>query len=331
MILTAVLICVYVSAASRDIQNYSADMDRKEQAVNEYTDVSRMSGTENLPKYSESFPNMPVVESGTIGCIHYNEYGFFEADAVSSPYEQKQNMLAATSPHFLPVMNYTASVLKTLAEEGGFDTIFVVAPNHEARGLPVTATYSDFETAFGTQKTDKQAMFMLLQDRRLKYSAGIDDRIIEEDHSAASQMPFIKYYLPDVQVVPLLISKMARVDEMDAIAEAIYEIGKKKKVFLLCSVDFSHYEPIEKTAVYDKETESAILNEDFNQLRSFDNAHVDSPESLYILARYGSYFADRKIELLDGVIMPESEMNRSVGYSYYVYVYTLVKNNYDYG
>ena len=312
MILAVVLICACASGVFTDPENPSENP-----SENSSGNPSAAEGAKQ-----QVIKNNTNNTNNTIKCIHYTEYGFYEADAASAPYELKGNILAATSPHFMPVMNFTASILKTVAKEGGFDTVFVVAPNHEARGLPFTATYADFETAFGTLETDKQALDMLLHDRRLKYSLGINDRIVEEDHSASSQMPFIKYYLPDVQVVPLLISKSARTDELEVIAEAIHEIGKNKKIFLLCSLDFSHYEPIEKTPVYDKETESAILNEDIDQIRSFDNAHVDSPGSLYVFSRYGSYFSDRKLDLMDGVIMPESEMNRAVGYSYYVYMYT---------
>jgi len=256
-------------------------------------------------------------------CLYYDNNGFYRADAISKPYQvQGSQLLSATSPHFMPAMDFTAGMLKAMAQKGNWDTIFVAGPNHKALGLPAIVSYADWETPFGMLRTDKQALDMLMHCRQLRYSIGTDDRIMEQEHSLSTLMPFIQYYLPGVKVVPLLLSKAALPEDLDAIAEVIYEIGKTKKVFLFCSVDFSHYESIDKVPVYDKETEDIIIKEDIGQLKRLSNAYIDSPETVYVFMRYASYYPDRRLELLDGVIMPESEINRAVGYSYYVYAYS---------
>ncbi|MCL2165515.1 MAG: AmmeMemoRadiSam system protein B, partial [Oscillospiraceae bacterium] len=121
-----------------------------------------------------------VDNSNRLQCLHYEENGFCKADAISKPYQTLgSSLLSATSPHFMPAMEYTAGILKTMALEGGWDTIFVIGPNHGALGFPVTVSYADWETPFGTLEADEEALDMLMRSRQLKSSAGADERIME--------------------------------------------------------------------------------------------------------------------------------------------------------
>jgi AmmeMemoRadiSam system protein B len=270
-----------------------------------------------LPEEEEAPAASPEPQE-LLECLYYEENGFFKADAAEA-YDAGGELRAATSPHFLPCMDYTAGVLKTVAAQGGCDTVFVVAPNHSGQGFPVTLSPLSWNTPFGVLETDREAVAAILGDSSLRGLAGEDAGRLEADHSASVQTPFIKCYLPDAKVVALLVGKGAAPETLDRLAEHIRGLGEDRRVFLLCSVDFSHYEPIEKVAGHDAETEAALLAGDAEALLAFGNEHMDSPQALRVFLRYGAALAEGAPRKLDGRVLPESEMSRAVGYSYYVY------------
>jgi AmmeMemoRadiSam system protein B len=258
-----------------------------------------------------------------IECIHYDERGFFKAVEKSGPYSIEGEMLAATSPHFLPTMSFTANILGTLAqEEKPGLTIFVVAPNHSGEGLPLIVSDRGWATPFGHLETDGDAVAAILGSPYLADKTDIDLFHLKTDHSAATLMPFIKYYLPDAQVVTILIGRDCGLGQLQALAEIIYETGRKKPVFTLASVDFSHYLYIGETAKRDEATDSLIRAGDVQAIKELDDGNMDSPESVIALMDYVAFFRDVQAERPDHVILPESEIEKDIGYSYSVYVFT---------
>ena len=82
-------------------------------------------------------------------------------------------------------------------------TIILIGPNHYERGdyRAVSSLYG-WETPFGTVEPESEIIGELVTDQLVK----IDEQVLAGDHSAAGIMPFIKYYLPDTKVVPILLS-----------------------------------------------------------------------------------------------------------------------------
>jgi phosphate transport system substrate-binding protein len=145
---------------------------------------------------------------------------------------------------------------------------------------------------------------------------------LQSDHSAATLMPFIKYYLPQAQVVSIILSRECRLEQLHALAEIIYETGRIKPVFVLASIDFSHYLHIEETAQRDAVTDALIQAGDIQAIKELGGGNIDSPESMITLINYTAHFPGARAERREHIILAESEIKQDIGYSYNTYVYS---------
>jgi AmmeMemoRadiSam system protein B len=76
------------------------------------------------------------------------------------------------------------------------------------------------------------------------------------EHSTETQFPFIKYYLPKVQVVELIYGDI----EYEKITKIIEEVLNEKENFVVISTDLSHFYNLEKAKQLDDICIDAIEN-----------------------------------------------------------------------
>ena len=258
-----------------------------------------------------------------LDCLHYDERGFLKAIENAAPYPIAGEMLGATSPHFLPVMSFTANILSTLAHEGEPErTIFVLAPNHAGEGLPIIVADRGWSTPFGYLEHDEAATAAILRAPELSDKIDIDLAHLQSDHSAATLMPFIKYYMPQARVATILLSRECPLEQLRALAKIIDETGRVKPVFVLASVDFSHYLHREETSGRDEVSDALIRAGDIKAIKELDSGYMDSPESVITLIDYAANFKDRQVERLEHIVLAESETAKDIGYSYSAYVFS---------
>jgi len=220
-------------------------------------------------------------------------------------------------------MSFTANILSTLAEEEQpRHTIFVLAPNHSGEGLPLIVADRGWSTPFGNVEVDEAATAAILHSPQLADKINIDLFHMQSDHSAATLMPFIKYYLPQAQVVTMLLSRDCPLEQLQALTEIIYAAGQVKPIFVLASIDFSHYLQIEETAKRDVITEALIQAGDIQAIKRLDGGNMDSPEGMITLLNYAARFPGARVERREHVIMAESEVRKDIGYSYGAYVFS---------
>lgn len=280
------------------------------------------------PAISQPLPEAaapPITGPGGpyLACLHYDEKSFQRALSMATPYQLNAPLLAATSPHFLPVMNFTANVLATLAEQQpDCETIFVLAPNHSGQGLPLIVADKGWSTPVGNLEVDSAAAAAILQAPGLAGKVDTDSYHLQSDHSAATLLPFIKHYLPDARVVTILLTKAATLEQLRELARIIYDIGTAKNIFVLGSVDFSHYLPIEEAAQRDEITRQLIYDADIEAIKRLDSGNMDAPEVLAALLYYTAYFSEARATQAEYTLLPESELKPDIGYSYQVYLFT---------
>ena len=273
------------------------------------------------------FGSLPVHGYSFLTCFHFEERGFLRAIEAARIYEIDGRILGAAVPHFLPVMSFTASLLKTVAaqeEESGqkIETVFLFGPNHSGEGLPIILTDHGWLTPFGPIKPDLDAVMAIEAAGGLGVRLNTDIIHLEQDHALATLVPFIKYYLPNVRVVTIMFSRGFGLRELLTLAEIIYGISQSRNVLLLASVDFSHYLDINETPLRDAFTDKIIRSYNFEVLKGLDSGYLDSPESMILLMAYALNFT-HEILLLDSIIMPESDILYNIGYSYHVYAFVL--------
>jgi AmmeMemoRadiSam system protein B len=275
------------------------------------------------PKAAEQSARPLSAHKEYLECLHYEEKGFLKALEKAAPYALEGRMLAAISPHFLPAMSYTANILATLAQNsGGSPTIYVQTPNHSGQGLPLLVADRGWSTPFGPLEADEEATAALLNYPQLAGKLDIDIYHLQSDHSAATLMPFVKYYLPNASIVTVLLTKGCPLTDLQVLAAHIYASAQDKEVFLLASVDFSHYLRLEETAARDEITRQLIEAWDIPAIKTLDSGNLDSPEALATLLSYAAYFPGARAQLMESVILPESPQMPHIGYSYKAYIFS---------
>jgi hypothetical protein len=197
--------------------------------------------------------------------------------AKAEVYEVSGEIISGVIPHHLLADKLIASFLKTAAESRpDIETVVLIAPVHFAEDVKVCTTMSDWAAPQGIMHTDLD-----LSGRFVNVlGAEINDDVIEEDHSAAALIPFIKHYFPEAGVAVLLIEANAPHDIPERLAKLLAEYAEEKNCLFLFSVDFSHYLTPNETYQRDKESRRAFTDGDIEKIRFMTNANMDSPKSI---------------------------------------------------
>lgn len=183
-------------------------------------------------------------------------------------------------PHHLLAGKLIATFFKTLSESRP-ETLIIVAPNHKRLGHNgLNTSLLDWSTPFGILKTDSEAVNKVVSGM----NASLSNDLFEKEHSISSLVPYIKYYMPDVKIVPVLLHGNYTADNAQKLGKLLStELTASKKTVLIASVDFSHYLDAATARQMDEKTLKAIRSFDFQGLSHMGNDNVDSPPSIITL------------------------------------------------
>lgn len=187
-------------------------------------------------------------------------------------------------------------------------TIILIGPNHYEKGdfKALTSLYG-WQTPFGVVELNQQIIKDLLKNNLVK----IDEQVLPEDHSVAGIMPFVKHYLPNTQVVPILLSSYISQQEADILASNLKGHIDKDTV-VIAAVDFSHYLTNQQAQNKDKVSLEVIKNFDYRQLFSLNNDYLDSPPSIATLLMIMQKLGTTKMELLHHTNSGELQKNNYI-------------------
>jgi len=114
----------------------------------------------------------------------------------------------------------------------------------------------------------------------IHFTPFFDIRYKEEEYSIAALIPYIKYYVPDAKVVPLLLHGDLGIDGSVQLAREIGKAAGDRDWVIIGSVDFSHYLPPDSAGKMDDVTLQAIEPGDFEALDRMGNDNLDSPPAV---------------------------------------------------
>lgn len=180
----------------------------------------------------------------------------------------------AVVPHHLLAHSMIAQVFARLQQEKP-SRLILLGPNHKNLGARILTSSLGWETPFGTVETDEGGINQLLGSDLVKK----DDKAFSTEHSMGNLMPFIKHYLPDAKIVPIIFHHDVSKKEAALIAEQLSPLIDEDTV-IIASVDFSHYLPRREAEEKDEETLKAMETKNLSTLFSMGNDHLDSPASL---------------------------------------------------
>ena len=149
-----------------------------------------------------------------------------------------------------------------LANCGKPDVVFILGPNHQGAGDPISlSSYDAWETPLGIVKVNLEL------SKRLVARSGVvsfDDTAHLYEHSIEVQIPFLQYLFgSDFEIIP--VSMLLQEPESasilgKSIASLIKESGLK--AYVIASSDFTHYEEARKAESKDRPVIEKILSMD---------------------------------------------------------------------
>lgn len=159
-----------------------------------------------------------------------------------------------------PVAGYTFRALKNMKEEDKPEVLVIVGfPHHESlRGVAVMDG-KEIDTPIGKQPIDMESATFLCGFPHIRF----DYRYHNGEHSAENEIPFAQVALPKV---PIVVALVGDEEGSDALANAVVELNKKKRVTMVCSTDMLHDEDYDKVNRVDKNTLSLTENMDIKGL-----------------------------------------------------------------
>ena len=210
----------------------------------------------------------------------YDEKAFIDGihKAGDSVREKKYLIKGGIVPHHLYPSFIIADFFYQISLQNP-ETIILIGPNHYERGnfKALTGAYA-WETVVGKVKHDKNIIETLVGKNVVR----IDEVTLSSEHSLSSMMPFIKYYMPNTKVVPILLSGIFSKRESAILAAQLSELLTKDMI-LVVSVDFSHYLISPQAKEKDAITLQIMKNFDYEKLYLLNNDYLDSPPSIGIL------------------------------------------------
>ncbi len=127
-----------------------------------------------------------------------------------------------------------------------YDTVIIVNPSHSGIGSSIAVdSFDKWETPYGNVEIDKE----FAKELKLPFS----DIAQKYEHSGEVMLPLLTYFLNyEVKIVPITINFQSY-ENAKLIADRIYEANKKmnRKIVIIASSDFSHYESPEDGIRYD--------------------------------------------------------------------------------
>lgn len=235
-----------------------------------------------VPYIAEAvYEDLPPIEwrsSRLLNCIFHVAQEFDIAVAQAELYEVPEGgIFSGVIPHHLLAGRMIASFMKTAAlNRPDIETVVLIAPVHFAEDVKLCTTMSGWATPFGVLPADIEFSGRFIT----ALGAEINDAVVEEDHSAAALMPFVKHYFPEASVAVLLIEANAPPNTPASLAALLAEFAAEKNCLFLFSVDFSHYLMPDEVYQRDEESRKAVTEHDFEKLRFMTNANMDSPKSI---------------------------------------------------
>lgn len=207
----------------------------------------------------------------------WDEPLFNVAVAEATTPDQYSAVLGAVIPHHL-IANHLIIDLLLRLQKNPPKHIVLLTPNHYEEGsTPAITSDKDWETPFGTYKTQYPVVQSLIQNPLIS----IEHEAIAKEHAIAGLVHYFQFFLPESEIIPIAVSNTLTFNEIQALTEVL-QSGLPKDAVIITSVDFSHYLSSEESEKRDEVTLAAIKKEDYAQILSFSNEYVDSPSALLI-------------------------------------------------
>ncbi|NLT94464.1 MAG: AmmeMemoRadiSam system protein B [Clostridia bacterium] len=223
----------------------------------------------------EAFTYLPVQEN------HPNNFfdsRYFIRELSESPEAPGKRIYGAVVPHHLLAYEMIAEVFNHLRDQEP-PLIVLIGPNHNNQGERIITSTWGWQTPFGTVEPDREAIADLVATSLVK----VNNEIFSQEHSMGNLMPFLKYFLPEAKVVPIVFHHDLKKEEGIILSQVFSRLVEEREGIIIASVDFSHYLTNKEAQEKDRETLRIIENRNIAELLKLGDDHLDSPGAMMTL------------------------------------------------
>lgn len=183
-----------------------------------------------------------------------------------------------TVPHHLLAADLIARTIR-MVDARLVGKIVILFPDHFKRTRhPFATTRRGFQTVFGSVAISETDVALLLGSPDLVE----DSDLFAKDHGIGAILPFIRHYLPGVEIVPIAVAIRSHRADWDRMAELLGSIAGPSTL-IIQSTDFSHYLPLTEAVRRDQETLDAIAAGDLDAVAALKQPqNTDSRGAQYI-------------------------------------------------
>ncbi len=195
----------------------------------------------------------------------------------SSNFSKNKYAKGVIIPHHLLASPLIVKGISMLSVIDPQSTVILLSPNHANLGsCDIVSSNLPWSTPYGEVEIDKK-----LQDEYLvSKQICIDNYSIKEEHGIATILPYLKYFYPQVKVLPLAFKKNISEEKLEKIASLLSQTLKYQTNFLISSIDFSHNLSLSESQKKDLLTEKYIEYKDVKTIKNLSSDFLDSPSVL---------------------------------------------------
>ncbi|MGI6712306.1 MAG: AmmeMemoRadiSam system protein B [Bacillota bacterium] len=248
------------------------------------------------------------VKPGTYPPVHTNNF-FDPAYFYTGKFSEivfSGDIRGAVIPHHLLAHKSIAQVFAYLKRQNP-STIILIAPNHHNNGEQAITSSLGWQTPFGVVEADDK-LISRLQDKHLLNQ---DDQICGQEHAVGNIMPFIKYYLPQTKVVPIILHSDISLTEANMLGTQLAKQTGKDTV-MIASVDFSHGLKAGEAKIKDQETLAVLRNGNMGRLFNMGNEYLDSPAAIGALFSAMKYVGIQDFSVLEHINSGDIFKNKKI-------------------
>jgi len=171
---------------------------------------------------------------------------------------------------------FTANFAYKIAKNANPSTVAVIGPSHKFAFEGISVTLEDeYETPCGNLKIDRSLSIKLME----KFDV-LNYEHVHIEHSTEVQMPFIKHYFQNPQVIELIYSNYSPIK----LAEII-DYLLENDVFVVISTDLSHYYDLQTANALDSHCLNAVHDLDIKELKECEACGKIGLEAIILSAK----------------------------------------------
>lgn len=208
--------------------------------------------------------------------VNKESYGDIEKMVAGDVYEDK--IYGGIVSHHLITSPEIASFFLNLKKQSP-QTVVIIGPNHfNAGNSNISISAYPYRTPWGTVYPENDYVSELIKSRAV-YN---NEDAFTREHSISALVSFVSYYLPNTKIVPIIIKKGTKQEDIDKLAQNLDLILSEDDI-VVASVDFSHHLDQNSAKFHDKMSVDAISSFDYDRVLK---SEIDSPASISVLLKY---------------------------------------------